>query len=115
MFNLLFLWSGALACAFRSRRHLVLENLALRQQLTVLKRRRPRPRLDLFDNCSGLLRNAAHESGDRTAIPSGNGGSGTSGSEESRQVRPWQEKRTTFLPRSAADRAKPSRMPLVTD
>jgi hypothetical protein len=34
---------------FRSRRHLVLENLALRQQLTVLKRRRPRPILGLFD------------------------------------------------------------------
>src|ERR1700733_12522570 len=28
---------------------LVLENLALRQQLNVLKRRHPRPRLDLFD------------------------------------------------------------------
>src|SRR5258706_12674076 len=49
MFNLLFLWFGALARVFRSRRHLVLENLALRQQLTVLKRRRPRPILGLFD------------------------------------------------------------------
>ena len=47
MFNLLFLWFGARA--FRSRRHLVLENLALRQQLTVLKRRRPRPILGLVD------------------------------------------------------------------
>ena len=49
MFNLLFLWFGALARAFRSRRHLVLENLALRQQLSVLKRRRPRPILGLVD------------------------------------------------------------------
>src|SRR6202162_4896365 len=49
MFNLLFLLFGALAGMFRSRRHLVLENLALRQQLTVLKRRRPRPILGLFD------------------------------------------------------------------
>ena len=48
MFNLLFLF-GALAGVFRSRRRLVLENLALRQQLTVLKRRRPRPILGLFD------------------------------------------------------------------
>jgi hypothetical protein len=49
MFNLLFLLFGALAGVFRSRRHLVLENLALRQQLTVLKRRRPRPILGLLD------------------------------------------------------------------
>ena len=49
MFNLLFFWFGTLARVFRSRRHLVLENLALRQQLAVLKRRHPRPRLDLFD------------------------------------------------------------------
>jgi putative transposase len=49
MFNLLFLLFGALVGVFRSRGHLVLENLALRQQLTVLKRRRPRPILGLFD------------------------------------------------------------------
>jgi transposase InsO family protein len=49
MDNLFLLWFGALARAFRSRRHLVLENLALRQQLTVLKRRRPRPILGLVD------------------------------------------------------------------
>lgn len=49
MFNLLVLLSGALAGVFRSRGHLVLENLALRQQLTVLKRRRPGPILGLFD------------------------------------------------------------------
>src|SRR5260370_11688691 len=33
----------------RARRSLLLENLALRQQLAVLKRRHPRPRLDLLD------------------------------------------------------------------
>jgi putative transposase len=49
MFNLLFLWFGAVARAFRSRRSLVLENFVLRQQLAVLKRGRPRPRLDLLD------------------------------------------------------------------
>ena len=42
------LW-GVLVRLFRGRGKLVLENLALRQQLTVLKRRHPRPRLDLFD------------------------------------------------------------------
>jgi putative transposase len=30
---------------FRSRRDLLLENLALRQQLSVFKRKRPQPRL----------------------------------------------------------------------
>jgi putative transposase len=49
MFNLLFIWFGALARVFRSRRHLLLENLALRQQLAVLKRRHPKPRLALVD------------------------------------------------------------------
>src|SRR5580700_7537391 len=34
---------------FRSRRSLVLENLVLRQQLAVLKRKNPRPRLGLLD------------------------------------------------------------------
>jgi len=49
MFNLVLLCLGVLIRLFRSRRRLVLENLALRQQLGVLKRRHPRPRLDLFD------------------------------------------------------------------
>ncbi len=49
MFNLLFLWFGALARAFHGRRSLVLENIALRQQLIALKRRHPRPRLGRFD------------------------------------------------------------------
>src|ERR1700736_3809362 len=34
---------------FRTRRSLLLENLALRQQLAALKRRHPRPRLAAFD------------------------------------------------------------------
>jgi hypothetical protein len=49
MFNPLALSIGSLLRLFRSHRSLVLENLALRQQLAVLKRRHPRPRLDLLD------------------------------------------------------------------
>jgi hypothetical protein len=49
MDGLFLLWFGVLVRLFRGRGKLVLENLALRQQLTVLKRRHPRPRLDLFD------------------------------------------------------------------
>jgi putative transposase len=48
MDSLFSLWFGVLVGLFRGRGKLVLENLALRQQLTVLKRRHPRPRLDLF-------------------------------------------------------------------
>jgi putative transposase len=40
---------GALLSAFRSRATLVVENLALRQQLAVLRRRRPRPTLRAID------------------------------------------------------------------
>jgi hypothetical protein len=36
---------GALFASLRSRANLVVENLALRQQLAVLQRRTPRPRL----------------------------------------------------------------------
>lgn len=49
MFNLLLLSLETFVRVFRSRRSLVLENLALRQQLTVLKRRRPRPMLGRLD------------------------------------------------------------------
>jgi putative transposase len=49
MDNLFLLWFGVLIRLFSSRGKLVLENLALRQQLAVLKRRHPRPQLDLFD------------------------------------------------------------------
>ena len=49
MFSLLFLWIGALIRFFRNCGNLVLENLVLRQQLALLKRRHPRPNLGLFD------------------------------------------------------------------
>jgi len=49
MFNLFLLWFEALYRLVRNRRDLLLENLVLRQQLTVLKRHRPRPNLTLFD------------------------------------------------------------------
>lgn len=49
MYNLFLLWFGVLLRVFRSRGKLVLENLALWQQLAVLKRWHPRPRLELFD------------------------------------------------------------------
>ena len=49
MFSVLRLAFGSLVRFFRSRRDLVLENFVLRQQLAVLKRRRPRPALNRFD------------------------------------------------------------------
>jgi putative transposase len=49
MFNMFLLWLGALFRLFRGRRDLVFENFVLRQQLAVLKRRRPRPSLSIFD------------------------------------------------------------------
>ena len=49
MLSLLLLWLGALIRLFRSRGNLALENLTLRRQLAVLKRRHPRPSLGLFD------------------------------------------------------------------
>jgi hypothetical protein len=44
MFRFFPLWFGLLARCFRSYRTLLLENLALRQQLPVLKRRHPKPK-----------------------------------------------------------------------
>ena len=52
MLCLLKLIFGVLFCSFRSRRDLLLENLALRQQLCALARRRPQPR---FSNGDRLL------------------------------------------------------------
>ena len=49
MFDLFRLWCGAIVRTFRSRRGLMLENLALRQQLAVLKRIHPRPKLGPLD------------------------------------------------------------------
>lgn len=49
MFNLFLLWFGALLRLFLTRKNLLLENLVLRQQLAVLKRRHRRPSLGTFD------------------------------------------------------------------
>jgi putative transposase len=49
MFDLFGLWFVAIFRIFRTHRSLVLENLALRQQLAVLKRKHPRSRLGPFD------------------------------------------------------------------
>jgi putative transposase len=49
MFRFVGLCFGMLVRLFRGRQILLLENLALRQQLVALKRRHPRPSLDLFD------------------------------------------------------------------
>lgn len=46
---------GTVFRLFCSRQSLLLDNLALRQQLSVLKRRHPRPRLDLLDRFFWLL------------------------------------------------------------
>src|SRR5947209_19719990 len=49
MFRFVALCLGMLVRFFRERRTLLLENLALRQQLVALKRRHPRPSLGFFD------------------------------------------------------------------
>src|SRR6266705_2936978 len=49
MFRFLRLCFGMLDRLFRGRQSLLLENLALRQQLLTLKRLHPRPSLGLFD------------------------------------------------------------------
>jgi len=49
MFRFFWLLFGMLVRVFRGWQSLLLENLALRQQLVALKRRHPRPSLGLFD------------------------------------------------------------------
>src|SRR5258708_4879521 len=49
MFRLLRLLVGLLCRCFRSRKDLLLENLALRQQRSVFQRRKQRPKLAAFD------------------------------------------------------------------
>ena len=49
MHDLFRIWFGAALRFFRTRQDLLLENLALRQQLVVLERRNPKPRLGLLD------------------------------------------------------------------
>ncbi len=52
MFRFIGLYLGTLVRLLRTRRSLLLENLALRQLLAVLKRGPPRPRLALLDKFS---------------------------------------------------------------
>ena len=54
MFDLLRLCFGLLVRLFRSRESLLVENLALRQQLAVFKRKRSRPNWQPWTSCSGL-------------------------------------------------------------
>jgi hypothetical protein len=49
MYGLLRLWLGVFLRLFRSRRSLLIENLALRQQLVAFKRKHSRPRLTAAD------------------------------------------------------------------
>src|SRR5262249_17824332 len=49
MFDVFWLWIGTLITLFRFRRSLLIENLALRQQLAVFKRRHSRRRLAALD------------------------------------------------------------------
>src|SRR6266851_1051660 len=55
MIDTVALLAGAILRLFQSRRMLLLENLALRQQLAVLKRKHPRPRLTAFDKFFWVL------------------------------------------------------------
>jgi len=52
IFGLLF---GTILRLFRTRRTLLLENLALRQQLVAVKRRHPRPKLATLDKLFWVL------------------------------------------------------------
>jgi hypothetical protein len=55
MFRFLLLWLGAILRVFRSRRDLLVESLALRQQLSVFKRRNRRPKLAVRDKLFWVL------------------------------------------------------------
>ena len=55
MFDLFGLWFGVIVRTFRAHRSLMLENLALRQQLAVLKRKHPRPSLGPLDKLFWIL------------------------------------------------------------
>jgi len=55
MFDAIGLFLSSLLRCFRSRRSLLLENLALRQQIVVLKRKHSRPRIALFDKTFWIL------------------------------------------------------------
>ena len=55
MMNTIWLLAGTILRLFHSRHSLVIENLALRQQLLTLKRRCPRPRLAIFEKIFWVL------------------------------------------------------------
>jgi hypothetical protein len=55
MFRFLGICFGTLVRLFCSQKSLLLENLALRQQLSVLKRRHPRPKFELLDRLIWLI------------------------------------------------------------
>ena len=55
MFRFLRLWFGATVRLFHSRQNLLVENLALRQQLSVFKRRNRRPKLAVLDKLFWVL------------------------------------------------------------
>jgi len=55
MFGSFSLWFGTVFRAFLTHRSLMLENLALRQQLVVLKRKHPRPNLGPLDKLFWVL------------------------------------------------------------
>ena len=55
MFGFLWLWAGAIMRLFRSRQILLIENLALRQQLAVFKRQHSRPTLTAADRLFWVL------------------------------------------------------------
>src|ERR1017187_2135498 len=55
MFRMIWLFVTTTFRCFTTRRTLLLENLVLRQQLAVLKRKHPKPRLDAFDKRFWIL------------------------------------------------------------
>jgi putative transposase len=68
MFAIIRLCFGTISRLFYSRRSLLLENLALRQQLAVFKRRNPRPRLSVFDRLFWLTARRAWSEWKRSLI-----------------------------------------------
>jgi hypothetical protein len=63
MLKILRLVLGTITRLFSTRRSLVLENLALRQQLVVFKRRHRKPRLGLFDKLFWVVARQAGPAG----------------------------------------------------
>jgi len=57
---------------FRSQRSLLLENLALRQQLSFLKRRHPRPRLGGFDRLFWVVARRVWSAWKQSCVATGN-------------------------------------------